>query len=412
MVIRSRFIVPIDAPPIENGALAFNDGRITAIGPAVRVGGGPILDFGDAVILPGFVNAHTHLELSLLAGIVPPSSDFTDWLRRLFTARRERLSGEDDIRCSVRVGVDDSLRAGVTTVGDITATPSWTREVLASSPIRAVSFGEVIAIGVLRGSLPRRLDAACHPEFAGDRMRIAVSPHAPYTVEPDGFRACARKADEIGISLCIHLAETRAEDAFTRDGAGPLAEHLRNLDIWDEDIPISGCSPVELTERTGLLSKRTLLAHANYVTDAEIFAIARSGASVAYCPRTHDAFGHEPHRFPDMLRAGINVCVGTDSLASNPNLSVLDELRFFHLRCPDLPPEKLLDLGTLCGARALGLERDIGSLTVGKFADLTVWPCREAGERARWQSILESSSSPLAVYVGGEVIGDSAARTA
>ena len=244
----------------------------------------------------------------------------------------------------------------MTLVGDITRHPDWTREILGTSMLRGVSFGEVAAIGNRRDLLATRLDAVCRALRPNSRVRIGISPHAPYTVEPDALRACARRAAEGALPLAIHLAESADEAEFTQYATGPLADHLRELGVWDEQIPQSGCGPVELADRTGVLGPATVIAHANYVTDADIELIAARGASVAYCPRTHDAFMHDPHRFREMMRRGVNVCIGTDSLASNPSLSILDELRSLHRAYPDLSPEDLITLGTLCGARGFGFR--------------------------------------------------------
>jgi len=299
---------------------------------------------------------------------------------------------------AVRAGIAQSLAAGVTTIGDITRRPAWSRKPLAATPIRAVSFGEVIAMGRLRIQLNERLEAAASMEHQSDRLGVGISPHAPYTVELDGLRACAERARRMNAPLCIHLAETAEEEAFTRSRSGRFKEFLQEMGIWDEDIPLADCSPVELCQTTGVLGKRTVIAHGNYLSDGDIKMIAESGSSVAYCPRTHQAFGHPPYRFREMLHAGINVCIGTDSLASNPSLSILDELRFLHQRHPDVAAHDLMAMGTIRGAAALGFEDVIGSLTVGKAAGLVVIPL-EAG--AEWETMLESIRTPIAVYIDG-----------
>ena len=401
MILKARFVVPVDGPVIENGGVVVKDGRIAAVGNANDLTGSPATDYGDAVICPGFVNAHTHLELSLLAGRIPPGPDFIDWIRRLVAALDTEPPTRETTVAAMRVGVNASLAAGVTLIGDITRSPSWTREVLGQSPLRSVSFGEVIAVGTRRHRLAARLDAATSVQWLSQRSRAGISPHAPYTVEPQALRACAERATQADMPLCIHLAETAIEDQFTRSREGPFAAYLRGLGIWDDDIPASDCSPVELTARTGVLTSRTVVAHANYVTDEDIDIIAESGASVAYCPRTHTAFDHAPHRFREMIARGVNVCVGTDSLASNPSLSVLDELRFLRRHHPDVSADRILAMGTLHGAAALGFAREAGSLVVGKSADLAVIPLETPSSEPTWESMLESSTTPLAVFIAG-----------
>ncbi|MCH7925000.1 MAG: amidohydrolase family protein [Planctomycetes bacterium] len=401
MILKSRFVVPVGEPVIQHGAIRIHNGRIVEVGRAADISGDASIDYADAVICPAFVNAHTHLELSNLHGRVPPSPDFTDWLRRLVEAKSVEPPTKEQIQSAVEEGIEQSLAAGVTTVGDITHVPAWTRESLAQSAIRAVSYGEVIAIGTRRNLLDQRLSAAADRSWETARLRIGISPHAPYTVEPDGLRACAERAAEQKAPLCMHLAETADEERFTGERTGTLADYLRDLGVWDDAIPLAGCGPTELADRTGVLGATTVVAHANYVSDGDITLLAKSGASVAYCPRTHDAFGHPRHRFRDMLQAGVNVCVGTDSLASNPSLSVLDELRFLRRARPDVAAEELLAMGTLHGARGLGFADEIGSITIGKLADLAVIPLGSGVEEPRWDRMLDNNTAPIAVYISG-----------
>lgn len=397
MILRARHIVPSSSPAIESAAIEIVGGRVRAAGPVREVAGPPEIDYGDAVILPAFVNAHTHLELSDLAGRVPPDCDFMGWLRRLMT-HLATPPARDALEASVRRGVGESLSHGVLTIADITRYPHWTRGVLAASPLRSVSFGEVIAIGARRKFLSERLDSAARSDVVAETLRIGVSPHAPYTVEPEALRACAARARQSGLPLTVHLLESPDELEFCRSSAGPLAEYLREIGVWDDHIPASGCTPVELMDRTGILGPSTLLAHVNYATGDDMARIASSGASVVYCPRTHAAFGHAPHPFRQMLAAGINVCVGTDSLASNPSLSILDELRFLRRRDPTFSTDELLRMGTTRGAIALGWSDRTPFPRTGAEASFVVVPL--AG-RSRWDSIFDNDLPPIAVYNRG-----------
>jgi len=432
-LLTARYVAPALAPTIERGAVLVRSGRVEAVGERSALSASSVIDYGDAVICPGFVNAHTHLELSHLQGLVAPGPDLAEWLWRLVQAIATRRSGlradgavptdgvfaapcgaddpsrecnvaDSDLRDShdaVLEGIRQSIAAGVTLVGDITREPGQVRPVLAASNLRSVSFGEVIAIGTRRALLTPRLEAATSAAHACARMRVGVSPHAPYTLEPDGLEACARRAAAGDLSICIHLAESRAEAAFTLRGDGPLAAHLKRLDSWDDRIEATGLDPVELVDRCGLLTRRTVAAHANYVNDAEIARLAECDTSVAYCPRTHAAFDHEPHRYRDMIRAGVNVCIGTDSLASNPSLSVLDELRFLWRRDEGLDPETLLRLGTHHGAIALGWSDSAGSIARGLPADLVVVPIDPGPKRHGLAAMFETDAPPRAVYING-----------
>ena len=367
--------------------------------------GDHVEDLGDVALVPGFVNAHTHFELSYLADRIPTDRGFTPWLENLVRTLRTDAHAQPMVRQAVQSAVRQSLAAGVTTIGDIARLPSVVGPVLAATPLRGVLFAEVVGIGKLRADFLSKLEAATNGVVATDRLRVGLSPHAPYTVEPVDLRRCASHAGRIGLPLCIHVAETPDEEAFTTTGDGPLREYLERLGVWDDAVPCPRLRPVDLLAICGLLGPRTLLAHANYVSDDDIRQIAQAGAGVAYCPRTHAAFGHAPHRFRDMLAAGVCVCVGTDSLASNPSLSVLDELRHLHRVHPDVPPPVLLAMATRHGAQALGLDAVVGALEPGKDADFVAVPIADDGPADPIANVLSSTLPPLRTYVrGGPVV--------
>lgn len=406
MIFRARFVVPVDGPPIENGAIAVEAGRITAVGrmsdvQKVTASGHEVRDFGDAVILPGFVNAHTHLELSDLAGRVPPSADFTAWLRGLFDILSGSVRDEATIKAAVRAGVHQSLSAGVTTIGDITRYPAWSRSAISQSPLRAVSYGEIAAIGNRRHLLAERMEAAAATTFASPRLTIGISPHAPYTVEPDALRECLCVAQASKLPVCMHLAEVADEDSFTAALEGSLGVYLAALGVVDAGVTAHGCRPVEMLDLYDFPRNSSLFAHVNYVSRADLEILAGHPFSVVYCPRTHAAFGHPPHPFRDMLAAGINVCLGTDSLASNPSLSILDEVRFLHARHPEFAPELLMRMATIHGARALNLTDSVGSLAHGKSADFVAFPLVS---QHLWESVLSESAAPIDVFSEGRSV--------
>ncbi len=425
MILKAKYVFPVHgprptglAPVIENGVVEVRESRIVDVRRAARhETHANIVDCGAAVVLPGLVNAHTHLELTYLAGKVEPrevasrpsgragGSRFADWLRRLLAEMRKTRDDAEVVTASVNEGATLSLRAGVTAVGDITRLPGVTRPALRYGRLRVVSFGEVIALGALRAALRPGLQAATDTTHDSDRLSAAVSPHAPYTCDRRALRACKEAAAAAKLRLSMHLAETPEEEAYMLDGGGPLADFLRSVGVWDDSVKHPGLRPVEYADRLGLLSPRTLLAHVNYVSDADLERLARGRAHVAYCPRTHAAFGHAPHRFRDMRAAGINVCVGTDSLASNPSLSVLEELRYLRQRFDDLDNGELVEMGTLCGARALGLDDTIGSLEPGKQADLVVVPLQPAGDPDPLENLLRSDLAPTRVYIAGHGTG-------
>lgn len=416
---RARWIIPIDAPPIENGRLVVSDGRIVSIersdGPSTLGA-----DYGEAVLLPGFVNAHTHLELTHLAGRVSYRGSFARWVEELVAASRP--VPPDEVRnASIHQGIKRSLASGVTAIGDIGmgrhAIQAWAKTGGESGTHSGdflpgpwmTGYLEVLGMGPRRDVPHERslevLSAACDAASSSGRLRLGLSPHAPYSTDASIYRRVIEYAFATGRPLCTHLAETTDELQFLADGTGPLRDLLERWGLWDGSFMPPQCSAVEYANRLGLLKAEALLVHVNYASDKDIELLAGHEAHVALCPRSHRFFGHRPHRFRDMLRRGINVCIGTDSLASNDSLSVLDELRFLYAEDRSIPSHVLLHMGTLAGARALGLGATCGSLTVGKSADFVVLPTASPPTRNVADDILSTDARPLAVLIGGRSVG-------
>ncbi|HWE02365.1 MAG TPA: amidohydrolase family protein [Tepidisphaeraceae bacterium] len=393
----------MDGPIRPEAGVAFSGGHILSIGSAAelrwRYPQALVEELGDMVLMPGLVNAHVHLELSALTPGNRPA-DFVEWLKRLLPRSAPTA---DAVRAftvgGVETGVDQCLRFGVTCVGDISRQCSITRPLLAAGPLRVVSYGEVQAMARRRGFLEERLAIAADASLSSDRLRIGVSPHAPYSIDADGYSRCLQVARERGMPLATHLAETTAEGEFLADHRGPFRDLWDYLDAWDDLTPTFHGGAIRFARSLGLLAYPTLLAHVNYCDDEEMAMLACGRASVVYCPRTHAYFGHAPHRWRRMLEAGINVAVGTDSTASSPNLNLVDDLRLLHDLAPDMPAGALWELATVRAARALEMESRIGSLTPGKAADFVAFSTR-GNEPMR--EILESDSLPSNRWIGGQ----------
>ncbi len=415
-VLKARWVLPVSSPPIENGRVAVENGRIatveTATGPRSAA-----TDLGDVTLLPGFVNPHTHLELSLCRGRMPFTGSFVGWIERLTSLYQHEDAGTGRaLRRSIRGGLRQSLAAGVTTVADIgsgrRAVEEWH-----GTALNVVGLLEVLGIGPKRMSehdrSVARVTSLCQQadamgqgppatEACGSLRRLGISPHAPYSTGPLVYREAIEFATRTHRPICTHLGETRDELRFLSDGTGPFREFLERLGLWDGSFSPPGCSPVEYARQLGLLACGSMLAHVNYATDSDLDILARGKSTVVYCPRSHRFFGHEPHRYRDMLDRDINVCVGTDSLASNDSLSVLDELRFLRLQDQQISGQCLLAMGTIAGARALGLDAETGSLEVGKRADLVAVPLTDTKARDPLADLLSGNAEPSAVYVGGQ----------
>jgi cytosine/adenosine deaminase-related metal-dependent hydrolase len=402
--IRAAWVAPMDRPVIRDGGVVVAGDRILAVGPSRALAAAHPdaigVDYGEAVILPGLINAHVHLELSDVPRPVR-AGRLADWLIEVIKAS----PGQEDagrVGRAVAGGIAQCLRFGVTTVGDITRQPGLSRPVLAASPLRAVSFGEVQAMAGRRGLLEARLAAAVVRSHESDRLRVGVSPHAPYSIEPAGYQRCLDVARSTGMPVATHLAESADEAPFLAEHAGPFRELWGFLDAWDERVPRFAGGPIRLAKSIGLLDAPTLLAHVNYCDDAELELLAAGLASVVYCPRTHAYFGHPRHRWRDMLAAGVNVAVGTDSLASTPDLDVVDDLRLLRALAPEVPAGELWELVTIRAARALRMEDSVGSLTPGKAADLAIFPAAPAAAGDDPLSgVLETPVLPVQLWIGG-----------
>ena len=393
----------MDGPVRRRAGVAMAGGVIRAVGApkdlVAQFPGVAVEELGDVVLLPGLVNAHVHLELSALAPGEPPAS-FVEWLKRLVpSAAPDAQAVRAFVERGVEIGVGQSLRFGVTSVGDISRHCALTRALLTSGPLGVVSFGEVTAMAQRRGLLDERIALAIDRSQEGDRVRIGITPHAPYSVEADGYRRCLDAARSAGLPLATHLAETPDEAGFLAAHAGPFRELWEYLGGWDDQVPTFAGGPIRFAKANGLLDYPTLLAHVNYCDDDELAILARGQASVVYCPRTHAYFRHPPHRWREMLAAGINVAVGTDSCASSPNLNLVDDLRLMHELAPMEAVEDLWAMATFRAARAIGWADRIGSITPGKRADFAAFPVKSNDPL---REILETQVLPRGVWVEGE----------
>ncbi len=373
-IFRARWLIPTAGNPVADGAVVAESGRIARVGPwpkiAPHVGPADSLEhFPDAALLPGFVNTHTHLALSDMAGKFRPTTNFAAWIGRL-TARL-MLRGAEAARRAVRTGIEQTLAAGTVAAADMAHDPAFDVPPDEARG-RWVLFRELFRFGQPGLERLREAVAALERRPASDTLRVGLAPHAPYTAGLEVFMAARREADARLWPLSAHLHETLDEIAFTERGEGTLHDWLRRLRIVPADWRPPGVRPIRMLAEAGFFSGPVLVAHGNYLSDEDIAILARSRSSVAWCPRSHAFFGHEDHPWRRLLAAGVNVCLGTDSLASSPSLSVLDEARFAfaHEGGPD--PRGLLDMATRRGAAALGLADELGDLREGLAARFCV----------------------------------------
>lgn len=383
-VLRARALLPISGPPVEDGAVLIFRDRIAVAGawkefPAQFAAARQTIDLGDVVLLPGLVNAHCHLDYSALAGLWPPPKKFTDWIPRMLAAKAE-WSYSDYARSWIQ-GAKMLVQSGVTTVGDIEAAPELLPEVWESTPLRVISFLELTGVrsrrepAVILGEAIEKIASLDHV-----RCSAALSPHAPYSTTPELLQLCAQAAREKKLRVAVHVAESEQEfDMFTH-ARGEMFDWLKRNGRDNSDCGLG--SPFRHLESSGLIANGGFIAiHANYLDEADFKMLAGRNINVVHCPRSHEYFRHAQFPLDQLLEAGANVCLGTDSLATiaangkeGLELNLFHEMRAFSHAHPAVPPETILNMATVNGARALGMAGKIGELSGHAFADLIAIP--------------------------------------
>jgi len=374
---RARWVVPIASSPIAHGVVAVDGDRIAYVGPADQGPPGDETDLGDVVLLPGLVNAHCHLELTAMRGFLE-DLDFQRWILRLTFSRRAVLDN-DALLDSARYGLEEGVLAGVTSYADTCASGVVMRA-MREAGVRGIMYQEVF------GPDPKQCDASIaelRTAVAGLRyletplVRVGVSPHAPYTVSDDLFRATAELAREQRLPVAVHIAESELERLLVVDAAGSFADGLRRRGIA---VDPRAESPIQLLSRLRVLDTTPLLIHCVRVDARDIATIANSGSSVAHCPASNAKLGHGVAPLDELLAAGITVGLGSDSMASNNRMDILAEARLALLAqrtrigsFESPAAMDVLELATIEGAKAIGIDHLVGTLEEGKQADLAAF---------------------------------------
>ena len=374
--IRAGRVHPVTAPPLEDGAVLVDaNGRIAAVGPNNRVAepaGANALHFPDAELMPGLVNCHTHLELTHLGGGAKHSEpEFLKWIRRV-RELKEMTSAEAFHEAAV-AGIRDCWARGVTCIAETGSTGAVMRA-LHDLGGRGIVYQEVFGPDPAQCSASMaELEVTIRPlrRLATSQLVLGVSPHAPYTVSPQLYEAVAAFARQEKLSIAVHVAESPEETALVRDGAGPFAEALRSRGIM---VQPQHRSPVAYLVQRGVVQRGTLCIHCVQVDEADVTLLRNAGASVAHCPRSNAAHRHGKLPFGLFRAASVPVGLGTDSVVSVGELDLWAEAEAAALR-----GDAALRALTIEGARALGWDREIGSLEVGKAGDLVVQTVRPSG---------------------------------
>jgi cytosine/adenosine deaminase-related metal-dependent hydrolase len=379
MIIRARTVVTMDGAPIENGAVAVSGDRIVDVGkfPEVSAGypGQEIIDLGERVLLPGLINAHCHLDYTCLRGKISPQKSFTDWIRAI-NSEKAKLSPQDYVS-SINEGFAEAKRFGTTTIANLTAFPESIRRVPAA-PIRTWWFAELIDV-----RSPDRANELVDwaVELLKSEQNYGLAPHALFTASKNLYQYCEETG--AGNLLTTHLGESREEMEMFRDASGPLYEFLesigRNMSDCGHETPL-GLFVGALGDRA--LPDHWLVAHLNELaeSDFELLRKMKTKFHVVHSPRSHDYFDHRRFSFERLHAIGFNVCLGTDSLASNESLSLFEEMRAFQRNEPAISAERVLEMVTVNSASALRQQNSLGRIRPGFRADLIAIPRTERGD--------------------------------
>ncbi|MFN7980794.1 MAG: amidohydrolase family protein [Vicinamibacterales bacterium] len=368
---RAAWVLPVAAPPVRNGWVDADAGRIVAVGGAdAPAPAHPVHDLGSVALMPGLVNAHTHLELSHLRHQIPASDRFVAWVRGVMASRRARPNpSADEILDGIRMGIDEALRCGTVLVGDISNT-LVPYEPLADSALAATLFYELIRFNApdpngLVSDACVKLDALA----ADGHVRTTLAAHAPYSVAPSVFTAIRAAMDRWPDRPCsVHLAESREESEFIAEGTGEWRTFLEQVGSWDPAWTPPRLSPVAALDSLSFLTPRTLAVHGVQMSADDLACLAARGTTLVTCPRSNAYTGAGQPPIAAFYASGVRVAVGTDSLASTPDLNVFAELAAMRALAPGVPAAALIESATVQGARALGFAADFGTLEPGRRA--------------------------------------------
>lgn len=380
---RVRWLFPSDADPVADATLEVQDGRIAGWSGRPHPAA---IDLGNVAVIPGLVNAHTHLEFSHLAQPIPAGNSFAEWIGAVIQERRTRTATGEE---SLQAGLDELHACGTVAAGEI-ATRSWPRGASVDRGPALTAFREVLglspdAVPLRLAELREHLDAG----VAGDGVRRGLSPHAPYSVHPDLFHGAVALARQRDVPVAMHLAETREELELLRSGSGPLVELFTRMGIWRPEVVPRGTRILDSLRGLAEVG-HALVVHGNYLDDDEIAFLAdRPNMTVVYCPRTHRHFGHARHPLPRLRERGIRVALGTDSRASSPSLDLWDDVTLVRELFPEVSPSSLLRMATADGAAALGSDAaaEVGLRIATPVTELSVVELADGSASDPWRAL-------------------------
>ena len=406
-ILKSKYLLKDPDNVINNGVVVIDDGgKIKFSGQVEDIdsfASCQTIDLGDSAIVPGFINAHAHLELTHLHKSLNGNGNFTDWIRQL--VEEKKGWSESEYALSVRDGIESSLKSGTTTIVDITRNGIALSELL-TSKTRKLIFFEIIDFNPDTAedtiNVFKELITDINPD---DLLSIGIFPHAPYTVSDRLYRSCKSVSDKFDIIIATHIAETKEEVEFLTRGTGHFVSLLNDFNMLKNWKP-PRLSPMNYLKNIGFLENGCILIHCNYLSEDEIDLIEKAKSNVVFCPRSHEYFGHDDHPFINLKNRDINIALGTDSLASNDTLSILDEMKFIRKHYSALNPQDIFYMGTIAGAAALKMGDSIGRLYPEYNADIAVIEFDNADISNIYDGIFSQDSECILTIVAGEICYD------
>jgi cytosine/adenosine deaminase-related metal-dependent hydrolase len=391
---RARWVFPVSSAPVSDGAVVVADSRIKAVGRFKDLKGaysGGVVDHGEVSILPALVNAHTHLELAALRGRLSGKDGFVNWVRGLIKVREDKDIPPAGIEKALTDEVAAMHQRGVGLIGDVGNT-RIAYELCQKQRENIVFFREFMGFNREKTAKAKEMLAEAGKSHETDDA-FHVAAHAPYTVSAELFSALKSWANKHGKMLSVHLGECPEEQELLAHGNGPLKDLLRERSAWDDDFIPPGENAVSYLDKLGVLDSNTACIHLVHISEEDMAILATRRVKCCLCPRSNLFLNVGFPKVEKMLAYGLYPALGTDSLASNESLNILEEMAAVRKHVPGLAPEKILEMATLNGARALGREDRLGSLTPGKGAGMISIPAGGESSREVLEGIIDGAAT-------------------
>jgi cytosine/adenosine deaminase-related metal-dependent hydrolase len=417
--IEADWILPVTSPPIKDGVIIVDGNVVKAMGIKRELSSFPCdktIDCSNKILMPGFINAHTHLELTGLRGRIKKGLPFVEWAREIVSIRRNIT--ENEIATDIKDGLDELISSGVTTVGDFSQT-GITRDILNEKGLRGTVFLEFSRSfrPDMKDEILERLKKVVagfslrecginttQPKGCGYHVIFGIAPHAPYSISKELLKESNDLAREKRFPFAIHISEMPEEIEFIKSGSGAMKDLLIDFGVWNDSWTPPQTTPVKYLNSLGVLKKATGI-HLNIVTEGDINILKENNVSVVYCAGSNKWFGRNwKYPLKEFLNRGINVAIGTDSLSSNEKLNIFYEMRVIKENFPDLENDIILKMATINGAKAIGFENEIGEIAVGRKADIIGIDIEDSSFNNPIEYVINKAEKVSFIMVDGEII--------